>query len=409
MSSVNFTGLSNIKVGSADCTVYLGANKMWPLGPSMVSKYKIFDNGTWIDGGQWWKGNYYYNSSSSPAESDITSVYCSHFDNLRSHYKVWSGTGIDSFKDTIAAYSPSKFGIYAYYISKESTMTSNSSVFVNCMKKTSVDFISCGCANSVRYAFYMRDCQQLKLSVATTAVDSTVLIDGYDNTSFTITKNYSTITLKSDNGWFVLNSEQPSESGFVYVAIKSIEALSSFSLKYSLTQDMIGYKYYGREYNNMKATSSWGNNTAFESKYISHSTINYNNLDTFKSAIMKTGIDYAIYGSYSFSGPSKSDFYGIFGIDSSNKFLINNLYSSYKLIFYFKDCNKLVLEGLRQTDSYYGNSRTFFDVVNNKSYYTSTDKSIYITSTSKDGWFIFTLKDSNSSEFSIDSVKAYIS
>lgn len=31
MSSINFTGLSNIKVGSADCTVYLGANKIWPL------------------------------------------------------------------------------------------------------------------------------------------------------------------------------------------------------------------------------------------------------------------------------------------------------------------------------------------------------------------------------------------
>jgi hypothetical protein len=34
MSSINFTGLSNIKVGSADCTVYLGANKMWPTGIS---------------------------------------------------------------------------------------------------------------------------------------------------------------------------------------------------------------------------------------------------------------------------------------------------------------------------------------------------------------------------------------
>lgn len=34
MSSINFTGLSNIKVGSADCTVYLGANKIWPTGIS---------------------------------------------------------------------------------------------------------------------------------------------------------------------------------------------------------------------------------------------------------------------------------------------------------------------------------------------------------------------------------------
>lgn len=34
MSSVNFTGLSNIKVGGADCTVYLGANKIWPTGIS---------------------------------------------------------------------------------------------------------------------------------------------------------------------------------------------------------------------------------------------------------------------------------------------------------------------------------------------------------------------------------------
>lgn len=30
MSSINFTGLSNIKVGGTDCTVYLGANKIWP-------------------------------------------------------------------------------------------------------------------------------------------------------------------------------------------------------------------------------------------------------------------------------------------------------------------------------------------------------------------------------------------
>lgn len=31
MSSINFTRLSNIKVGDTDCTVYLGANKIWPL------------------------------------------------------------------------------------------------------------------------------------------------------------------------------------------------------------------------------------------------------------------------------------------------------------------------------------------------------------------------------------------
>jgi len=36
MSSINFTGLSNIKVGSADCTVYLGANKIWPLNGPMI-------------------------------------------------------------------------------------------------------------------------------------------------------------------------------------------------------------------------------------------------------------------------------------------------------------------------------------------------------------------------------------
>lgn len=34
MSSINFTGLSNIKVGGTDCTVYLGANKIWPTGIS---------------------------------------------------------------------------------------------------------------------------------------------------------------------------------------------------------------------------------------------------------------------------------------------------------------------------------------------------------------------------------------
>jgi hypothetical protein len=42
MSSINFTGLSNIKVGSADCTVYLGANKIWPTGISPT--FAVVDN-----------------------------------------------------------------------------------------------------------------------------------------------------------------------------------------------------------------------------------------------------------------------------------------------------------------------------------------------------------------------------
>ena len=31
MSSINFTGLSDIKIGSTDCTVYFQDNIIWPL------------------------------------------------------------------------------------------------------------------------------------------------------------------------------------------------------------------------------------------------------------------------------------------------------------------------------------------------------------------------------------------
>ena len=72
MSSINFTGLSNIKVGSADCTVYLGANKIWPNTPP-----KFMVNNTQYNNGIWKLDEDLYNSRTYNVKSDFDfDIHC---------------------------------------------------------------------------------------------------------------------------------------------------------------------------------------------------------------------------------------------------------------------------------------------------------------------------------------------
>ena len=112
MSSINFTGLSNIKVGSADCTVYLGANKIWPTTVSVM-----------IDlNNQWRKSTYWSQTDYTCYESN--SNY--NVGNSYSSMKVIIPEGISSF--TVYFGSDGSFGCYSLLWKLDKDISTSSDV-----------------------------------------------------------------------------------------------------------------------------------------------------------------------------------------------------------------------------------------------------------------------------------------
>ena len=116
MSSINFTGLSNIKVGGTDCTVYLGANKIWPTGISptfaVVDNISSYTDTTYVDvydrtTSSWYKLNDLkvyekygiYEEVTSLDRAETTTVRCEvDLNNQWRKSTYWSQTGYTCYE-----------------------------------------------------------------------------------------------------------------------------------------------------------------------------------------------------------------------------------------------------------------------------------------------------------------------